>query len=325
MDPRNRRRRIRRGLLGLCLGMLVALPAQAATPLRISFIPSQQTPLYQGVIAAAREALQDAEVKPVTRVIDVASWRHDAASIEAGSDLLVPIGIHATEAVLRLSRSTDILATLVPRASLRAEAMPATRRFGAVLLDQPLARQLLLVKVLLGPNQRIGSLLGPVSQSQASALQHVAQRLGLPLVAAEVADEQALMPALNRLLGRSDVLLALPDPLVFNRRNLRNILLSTYRQRIPVLGFSRATVRAGALAAVYSTPQQIGRQTGHILAELQRRPHGPLPAAAPPREFEVAINGQVARSFGLGGIDGPRLARKIRAREAQLSVAEVRP
>lgn len=326
MDTRASIRRTRHALLGALalLLLLGTLQAQAAAPLRVSFIPSRDTPLYQTVIDGAREAMAGLRPAPAIRVIALASFQNQAASVEAASDLLVPIGIQATKVVLQYSTRTDILATLVPYASLRANharfAAPTAgsqRRIGAVLLDQPLDRQLLLAEVLLGPTQQIGTLLGPLSGKQRTALQLAAHRLGLLLVSSEVSDESELMPALSRLLARSDVLLALPDPLVFNRRNLRNILLSTYRQRIPVIGFSRAMVRAGALAAVYSTPEEIGRQTGQILADLQRRPQTPLPATVRPRKFEVAINAQVARSFGLGAIDGKQVARQIQQREAE--------
>ena len=70
------------------------------------------------------------------------------------------------------------------------------------------------------------------------------------------------------MLNDSDVLIALPDPIVFNLRTTRNILLSTYRKRVPVIGFSKSYVKAGALAAIYSTPEFIGKQTGEIITDL---------------------------------------------------------
>lgn len=297
----------------LLLTLLWWVQPAAAGSLRVTLIPSHDKPLYQDVINGINASLNDLPQLHL-ETVSLAQFRQHSAAIDANSDLLVPIGIHATDSVIRLPGRTPILATLVPRASYAASRRASTdpkRKISAILLDQPIRRQLLLTRLLLGSSQRIGVPLGPDNRAIDSNLQQAAEALSLPLITTNINNPDKLMRELSRLLDQSDVLLALPDSLIFNRRTLRNILLSTYRRRIPVIGFSHAYVRAGALAAAYSTPGQIGQQTGEALLALARHGDHRLLGEAPPRYFSVAINKQVARSFGYTDLSAPRLARQI--------------
>ncbi len=297
----------------LLLTLLWWVPPTAAESLRVTLIPSHDKPLYQDVINGINASLDDLPQLHL-ETVSLAQFRQHSAAIDSNSDLLVPIGIHATDSVIRLSGRTPILATLVPRASYAASRRANTdpkRKISAILLDQPVRRQLLLIRLLLGSSHRIGVPLGPDSRAIDSNLQQAAKALHLPLITTNINEPDKLMRELSHLLDQSDVLLALPDSLIFNRRTLRNILLSTYRRRIPVIGFSHAYVQAGALAATYSTPGQIGHQTGEALFALARHGNHRLPGEAPPRYFSVAINKQVARSFGYTDLSEQRLARQI--------------
>jgi len=132
-------------------------------------------------------------------------------------------------------------------------------------------------------------------------------------VAAIVADPRFFAPVLNgaadlypfaegddinRLLNRiaqTEVLLALPDGAVFNAENIRNILLSTYRHKQAVIGFSSDMVRAGALASTYSDIEDIDVQVAETVARFVAT--GVLPAPQFPRYFRTVVNDGVARSL----------------------------
>jgi hypothetical protein len=103
---------------------------------------------------------------------------------------------------------------------------------------------------------------------------------------------------INRLLNRiaqTEVLLALPDNAVFNAENIRNILLSTYRHKQAVIGFSSDMVRAGALASTYSDIEDINVQVAETVAHFVAT--GTLPAPQFPRYFRTVVNEGVARSL----------------------------
>jgi hypothetical protein len=112
---------------------------------------------------------------------------------------------------------------------------------------------------------------------------------------------------INRLLsriGQLDALLALPDSAIYNTDNFRNILLSTYRHKQGVIGFSGDMVKAGALATTYSEIEDINAQVEDIAAAYVAG--GELPAPAFPRYFRTAINEGVARSLDIDVGDAAR-------------------
>ena len=70
-------------------------------------------------------------------------------------------------------------------------------------------------------------------------------------------------------------------------------------------------VKAGALAALYSTPLQIGRQAAELL--IAHGTHLPLPAT--PSKFSIDINRSVADAFGLRLPEESDLFQKLLASE----------
>ena len=117
---------------------------------------------------------------------------------------------------------------------------------------------------------------------------------------------------LKKLLDESDLLLAFADPQIYNSHTIQNILLGSFRAQVPMVAFSPAYVRAGALLAVHSTPSQIGQQAGALArGVLQGQPLG-VPQY--PLQFEVSVNEHVARSLGLK-LDGITLAERLRRLE----------
>jgi hypothetical protein len=112
---------------------------------------------------------------------------------------------------------------------------------------------------------------------------------------------------INRLLNRidqADVLLALPDSAVYNTENFRNILLSTYRRKQGVIGFSGDMVKAGALATTYSDIEDINAQVAEIAASYVAG--GELAAPQFPHYFRSAVNEGVARSLEVEVSDAVR-------------------
>lgn len=226
-----------------------------------------------------------------------------------GPDLIITAGSEALRQTLkRAPPSTPILATLLPRQTyerLLAEAPRSNRRLTALVLDQPPTRLAAFVRHLLPDQKRVGlllstetrPLLGPLRQAGGNHFQFETE---------DVDTEAALLPALNNLLPRVGALIALPDASIYRRENIKSILITTYRQQRPVIAYSSAFVTAGALAALYSTPAQIARQT----ADLIEQP-GNLPAIVYPSQFAITINANVAQALGLNIADEANLRRSM--------------
>lgn len=220
----------------------------------------------------------------------------------ASAKLLITVGLKASSLMAAKERKTPLIATLLPRTGFEQIAETAQRKvgttFSGVWIDQPFSRQLDLVRMALPMARRIGVMWGADAPEQLPRLQSAAQGLGVQLVTAQVGAGESVFPALARILEEADVLLAVANPQIYNSSSIQNILLASYRSKVPLVGFSPGYVQAGAVFSLYSTPAMIGRQTAVMARGFL---HGKSLPATPqyPHEFEVGVNTQVARSLGL--------------------------
>lgn len=229
--------------------------------------------------------------------------------------VIVAIGTYAMEQAALDSRA-PVLNILVPRQNYEATRLRAkldARQFSAVYLDQPLSRQLRLIKTALPNRDTVGVLLGPFTNDRLKLLQQLVREQKMTVKAESVSAEDEIVPALKRLLPNAEVLLALPDPLVFNKNTAQSLLLTSYRAQVPLIAYSKSYVGAGALAAVYSTPTQIGQHAAELIGRQGSTKPSSLPAAQYPKYFSVSVNYQVARSLGLAIEDEATLLERIKA------------
>lgn len=304
---------LRRSLLFLFLLFCVLLSSRAAE-WAVVIVSSERSAAYQEAADAvlgelARGGVARRDVQQMT----VAEWR--AAGVP-GARLYITLGLDAAGALARSEVRTPVLCTLLPLASfervLRDSGRRASSQFTALYLNQPLTRQLDLARLALPQARRVGVLLGGESLAQQSQLEDAAETRGLKLVSAKVASQEPVFNDLKKILDDADLLLALADPQIYNSSSIQNILLTSFRARVPMLAFSPAYVRAGALLAVYSTPTQIGQQAGTMARSfLQGRPLG-LPQY--PQDFSVSVNEHVARSLGLN-LEPQALTERLRRLE----------
>ncbi|MEJ2694870.1 MAG: ABC transporter substrate binding protein [Candidatus Thiodiazotropha sp.] len=123
--------------------------------------------------------------------------------------------------------------------------------------------------------------------------------------------EENLVGVLDRVLENSDAMLSIADPAIFNTENARNILLTAYHWRIPLIGLSPAYVRAGALAAVYTSYTQLATQVAETIESL--RSCSSIKQIQPqyPKYFDVIVNYQVAEAIGVVVDSQERLRSKL--------------
>jgi putative ABC transport system substrate-binding protein len=254
--------------------------------------------------------------KTTLRIVTLSNLT-DEPAIRGGQNLSqvwVAVGTPAMTAMARKPPTVPVLNVLVPRASFRSLARASARTqdsrlFSAVYFDQPWARQLSLIRNAV-PGHRVGILLGRDSVELSGSLMAAAKDAQMVANIEVVTDEADLLPALKRLLPYSDALLAVPDASIYNRSNIATILLTSYRAKVPLFGFSLSYVKAGALAAVYSQPEQIAQQVAEIIQKLPAS--GSLPPPQSPRYFSVTVNAQVRMSLELNLVDEALLLQKLK-------------
>lgn len=224
----------------------------------------------------------------------------DQAVLER-ADVIIAAGSHTAATVLdRFRRPT--LAVMLSRGQWEAlRTRHPQAAVSAIFLDQPAERQMRLIAAVLPRGGRLGLLYSSESGEPDPELARAAAGAGLKLVSEGVAQAGEVIGGLERLLPNVDALLVLPDPVLSASNPARSILLTSYRFRRPIFAFSRAYVEAGALAAVFSTPEGVALDVADWLRKSGTGASaGRLPPARSAASCEVAVNRQVARSLNIG-------------------------
>jgi putative tryptophan/tyrosine transport system substrate-binding protein len=233
---------------------------------------------------------------------------------EPGLSVIVALGSRAFISATRQAAGRPVVGALISRSALDEILPLSAQRWSVVLLDQPPDRWANLAYLAFPSRQQVGLLVGPTATKNAHLLERRLEARGLSLATENVAAAEEVIPALERLLQRTNLLLALPDPLTHNRNTVQPVLLTTYRARVPVLAYSEAYQQAGAVLTLYSTVPQIVAQVIETLRQVQDG-KALLGAQLPPRYFTVGINTSVARSLGLHLPAAGELQEKLRSLE----------
>ena len=283
---------------------LVAVSWPAAGVADVLVVLSDDSPPYRDVAEGVKNAWEkDSASRPAFKVVVLQDGRIAPEILMGkGVDMIVAVGVQALQTVTEMNAHQPVLATLIPKPSfdkLLYQHKNKSSGISAIYLDQPLNRQVALFRIALPSRKRLGVVVGPESQDKLKLLQAAVRDKNIQLVTEKIESADELIPSLQRVLAESDTLLALPDPLVFNKNNVQNILLTSYRYHDPVIGYSQAYVKAGALYAVFSMPAQIGQQAGELIQQMLASKTGFVPAPQYPKYFSVSVNVQVARSLGI--------------------------
>lgn len=288
--------------------------AWAAGEAPVWVLLSDQSPTYTEVVGALQA---DWRAPSRGRELVVLSARE----LPAGPlpSALITLGSAATQlAMARAEASPEwarvpMLAGLLPRDGFNAIWKRPPAWVSAAWLDQPFERYLELIRRALPRLTRVGVLLGPATQGLRPALSKAAADRGLQLVVGSVSQPDDMYPSLRGVLADAEVLLVLPDRTVGDPAALQNTLITAYRQRVPVVGYSPALVKSGATLGLYASPAQVGRQLAAMLKPPIAATNWPASRAA--EGFTVVVNEQVSRSLGLDVPEVTELTEALRRQE----------
>ena len=228
----------------------------------------------------------------------------------AQPDLLISLGSRAAKRVAASLKTIPTLYALLPKSIFETLPECCQGSVSALYIDHPLDRQIRLIRAALPSDKRLGVLYGPSSRTMEKELQGLTSRAGMQLESELVMNRKGVGAALKSLLKRVDLLLALPESVVYSKQTVFNLLLSSYHNSVPVISFSEGYVNAGALLAIHSTPEQIGQQLAEMVKNYFSSGQQSLPQPQYPAYFSIAINKSVARSFNLNLPDEDTLHKR---------------
>ena len=220
----------------------------------------------------------------------------DSIAVESGDRLLVvSVGAKAARQAAQLNYTT--LNTLITRRTSRSLKELYSAPVSAVYLEQPANRQLTLIKRSLPSRKVITVLLGGEDKNYENELMHQSKLLGLQIRFIKIDAEKSIDDLFGHQLQSDDSLLLLPDTRIVNRRTVKPLVLGSYRQGIPLVGYSHALVKAGALMAVHSTLPALEKELVEMVTHFFSTEELPVPRYS--SGYKVSVNYQLARALKL--------------------------
>jgi len=201
-------------------------------------------------------------------------------------NLIVTFGSLATRMVADHGNELPVVAGLF----LDRHFLKARNHITGVSMEFPLELQFQWISRVLPGCRNVGTIHGVSHAEKIGQAEKAAQQAGMELLAVSVRAPSELPLAMDSLASRAEVLWSLPDEMVFNPHTAKQILLYSFRNRIPVVGISDAWVKAGALFALSWDYKDLGRQCGEMAAQILR---GTPPQALPlahPRKVGIVLN-----------------------------------
>jgi putative ABC transport system substrate-binding protein len=274
--------------------LLLLLPLTVVAGDTVWFLYDAQNEHQQQYVTGSEALLRAALPELTVMRADVATGELHAKG-PAERTLLITVGVTAANQAADSGLPT--LNTLITRYNFNSLQRQYSSPVSALYLDQPVKRQLQLVKSALPLRNKLTVLVGRESQALVGELEQQTRRLDMQLRVIHVDEESAIDQLFGHELQGEDTLLLLPDPEVVNRRTVKPLVLGSYRQGVPLIGYSQALVKAGALMAVHSSLPVLQQQA--LVMVQNYFSDGVLPVPRYASDYEVSVNYQLARALKL--------------------------
>lgn len=221
---------------------------------------------------------------------------------------IITIGILALKQVARCQLKSTIFGyffTEYQFQALNVKLKDSLNQANLLFADQPLIHQVALAMQLKPELKNIGVLYSPGIANQIQLLEkHLPQ--SITLNSKLIPDGDYFLNLIN-LIKNSDIFIAPYDSDIFNSKNAKTILLTSYRHDKAIVGNSRGFVRAGIVASCISTPEILVR----TLIQTIKKSHNVKSLRSYSSDFEITVNKEVAHSLNLKNFSADNLKQRV--------------
>ena len=225
--------------------------------------------------------------------------------------LIISIGYKSAKVMAKHQTKNNIIYTLIPDSESLQLNIPCEKTTCyKIYINQPVTRYVQLFKNLFPEGK---TLVLATTKENSIKLQQVkkeSKNNNLIFKNIHINKNNISRTFINKL-NNNDVLLALPNPDIYNANHAKSIILSTYHANVPIIAYSKSFAKAGALISLYSSIDNIAEITTNIVnaiikdGSLKQKEHYP-------DKFTIEINSAVARSMNINIDSENMLKRKIK-------------
>ena len=285
--------------------LLVIALLSAATPAiaaDVAVVMSADVDAYAEALKGFKAALQHKIVAQYDMEGDFDRGRKQVAEIrgKVKPDLIFAVGIWALQAVAKDATSVPVVYAMVlnPPSVIGAGAKNITGASMNVSVEQTIR----VLKQLSPQIRRVGVMFDRSKTGYLVAkAEAVAREGGLQLVTREIHSPKEAIVGLDALGEQGiDALWVLPDETNLAPAVLQQMLLFSYRRRVPLIGLSESQAQMGAVLSLsFASSEDIGRQAGELANSILA---GKAPAEVPyttARRVRLTVNLKAAQKLGM--------------------------
>jgi putative tryptophan/tyrosine transport system substrate-binding protein len=289
-------------LLALALIVVPAVTASSAPEGRVAVLMSAKVDEYEDALRGFRGTAPSHRIVALYDMeADLDRGRKQLADIESKvkPDLIFAVGVWALQAVTGRPSSVPVVYAMVlnPPSIIGTE----TRNITGASTNVPVEQPIWLLKQLQPQVKRVGVIFSRAKTGYlVTRAQAVARNEGLELVVREISSPRDAVGALESFGDGIDALWIMPDETVLSQSIVQQMLLFSYRRKIPVVGLSGRHAEMGALFALsYASSEDVGRQAGELAqAILGGQAAADIPHTSA-RKLYLTVNLRAAQKLGL--------------------------
>lgn len=211
-------------------------------------------------------------------------------------DLIYSLGGEATDVAMRNTSTIPIVATMILKKFSYGQADHIT----GVYLNYPLTIQFQWLKKFFPGQGKVAVFFNPKENGMVirEAIK-IAEQEGLVLISIPVETPKELPYALDQLRNNIEILLAIPDEIAMSAKTAKEVLLASFRNRVPLIGLSDNWVKSGALYSLSWDYGDLGRQCAIQSDKLIKgAPIQSVPIEYP-RKLTYSINTKIAEHMNM--------------------------
>jgi len=222
-------------------------------------------------------------------------------ALEKNKQIIITVGAVAFHQVLKSHLPhTLILATYISKNTyfkvleVYKEETPSVT---AIFSEIPLGKQIRLAKTLLPQSTHLTTLISEQSQHHKNTIIESARANNIEANVHVFENRSSLNKLFESGVFKPTFILSHADPLIFNARSLKHIILKGYRNNISVIGPNNEAVSGGSLASIYFPDKEMLRVSKKVI--LYFRDTGIAPSPQNLNLFNFVINKNVAKSMNI--------------------------
>lgn len=287
----------------LGLFCLLLIPSFAYSQERVLAVMSSNGKIYQKFYSHLEKNLHK------NIVITKASYSEVNNETLSQYNVIVSMGYKAAKTVSKHKTNGNIVYSLIPDDEALQRKIPCKKTICyKIYINQPVNRYIKLFKILFPEGKNLVLASTNTNSKISQRVKSASKNNGIIYKEISIQKNKNISRMFINELTSNDVLLALPNPNIYNANNAKNIILSSYHANVPIIAYSKSFTKAGALLSLYSSIDDIAEKTANIVNTIIK--DGPQKQKEYyPDNFTIEINSSVARSLNIN-IDSENVIKR---------------